>query len=69
MIRVIGWETTQEAIDRNVADSRRKAEQIKKNPIVKKFESVHTEMRAKLNRKIEKKIAKKWLEEVSGDII
>lgn len=69
MIRVIGWETTKEAIDQNVADSRKKDARQRKSPLVKKFESEHAHMRHDLNREIERKIERVWLDEVCRPII
>ena len=69
MITVIGWETTQEAIDRNINESRAKEAELKANPLVRKFESNYKGMRAKLNREIEDQIGRRWEYGASGDII
>lgn len=69
MIRVIGWETTKEAIDQNVADSRQKELHHRKSPLVKVFESNHAHMRHDLNIEIERSIERKWLNEVCRPII
>ena len=69
MITAIGWETTQEAIDQTVKESRAKESEFRANPVVRKFESSHAAMRARLNREIEDQIGRRWERCASGSII
>jgi hypothetical protein len=69
MITAIGWTTTQEEIDRNVALSRENEIIARDNPIIKAAKHKHTLMRKDLNREIEDQLSRQWIEQVSGDII